>query len=105
VVSGPGSSWSAFLKRHGGTAGKPLQPSAIPWPAGDGTGNVLSIGDDVSVAERTDLKRNTIRRWHPDKFAQKFGKALGAMKGGPAARLAVVSRVKTIAQKVNDFNV
>ena len=99
------SLWIAFKKRHGGASGKPLQPSAIPWLAGDGTGHVLSIGADVSAAERTDLKRSAIRRWHPDKFAQKFGKALAAMKGVPAAHLAVVSRVKAIAQQVNDFNV
>jgi len=76
---------------------KKLRSRSIPWPSGP-AGNPLHIdpGGHPSVV-RSQL-RSGLLRWHPDKFAQRFGALLPSE---PAVKDKILDRVKEIAQQLN----
>lgn len=95
----------------------PLRESDIPWPQGmeEGTAtgaagsrrdtgaNVLSLPSDLAAADVKVAVRTAQRRWHPDKFAQRFGDAMASLVGGEDERVRVLEKVKLLAQKINEI--
>jgi hypothetical protein len=86
-----------------------LRESDIPWPQGmEGAAaslevNVLSLPTDLPAADVKVAVRTAQRRWHPDKFAQRFGDAMASLVGGEAERVRVLEKVKLIAQHINEI--
>ena len=84
-----------------------LRESDIPWPQGMGAANldvnVLSLPTDLPAADVKVAVRTAQRRWHPDKFAQRFGHAMASLIGGEAERVRVLEKVKLIAQQINEI--
>jgi hypothetical protein len=66
----------------------------VPWPLGE----VLPGADAMTPADFKLAVRDLLRRWHPDKFSQRFGARLCA-----ADRDAVLRRVVVLAQEVNSL--
>ena len=64
----------------------------IPWPdVGSSTRYGLGIHDSMTAAAKRSRLRVAIRRWHPDKFMQKFGSnLLPSARDAVRARLALV---------------
>lgn len=90
----------------------PLKASDIPWPQGmeaassgsnDMGSNVLSLPLDLSAADVKAAVREAQRRWHPDKFAQRFGDAMRLLIGGETERVRVLEKVKLLAQQINEI--
>jgi hypothetical protein len=95
----------------------PLQESDIPWPQGmeegtatgaagsscDAGANVLSLPSDLPAADVKVAVRTAQRRWHPDKFAQRFGDAMASLVGGEDERVRVLEKVKLLAQQINEI--
>jgi hypothetical protein len=65
--------------------------------------NVLSLPSDLAAADVKVAVRTAQRRWHPDKFAQRFGDAMASLVGGEDERVRVLEKVKLLAQKINEI--
>ena len=65
--------------------------------------NVLSLPSDLPATEVKAAVRTAQRRWHPDKFAQRFGDAMASLVGGEAERARVLDKVKLLAQQINEI--
>jgi hypothetical protein len=96
----------------------PLRASDIPWPGGmsaaaaaaggddsSANGNVLSLPSDLPASDVKAAVRAAQRRWHPDKFAQRFGEAMALLVGGETEREKVLARVKLLAQQINEIEI
>lgn len=89
-----------------------LRASDIPWPGGFDAGksdaengNVLSLAPTLAALEVKAIVRAAQRQWHPDKFAQRFGRAMEGLVGGEAEREAVLEKVKLLAQQINAIEI
>jgi len=93
--------WRALEERLGCTAAKePLKLDDIPWPSGLPE-NPIHIDPGGHPAVVRSQLRAGLLRWHPDKFAQRFGSFFSA--GGTEFESAL-ARVKAIAQQLNRLN-
>ncbi|XP_053395342.1 NF-kappa-B inhibitor-like protein 1 [Mercenaria mercenaria] len=73
----------------------------IPWPnknGRDGDCDILFEGMDITSTEYKERVRKERFRWHPDKFAHKFGNSLK-----PEDEYAIMTRVKDISQNINEL--
>ena len=69
----------------------------IPWPAA-GDADPLPGALALPLGDRKVRLRLLQRRWHPDKFTQRFGARLGGQGG---ERDAALQRVTAISQAIN----
>mmetsp|Transcript_18956 Transcript_18956/g.42218 ORF Transcript_18956/g.42218 Transcript_18956/m.42218 type:complete len:190 (+) Transcript_18956:703-1272(+) len=53
----------------------PIKVDSVPWPSGP-TSNPLHIEASATPEDQRLLIREALRRWHPDKFMQKFADRL-----------------------------
>ena len=92
--------WTAFLERSKDEA--QVASEDIPWPsAGDEDPLALKLSlqgaAPLSQGERRVAVRDLQRRWHPDKFAQRFGSKLGDASEGIMARITRISQALNAA--------
>ena len=87
--------WTSFERRVASEASRPVTLADVPWPRSGAWLIRESLGDDEDVAR---AHRAFARRWHPDKFTQRFGRALA-----PDEREDIVSRVKEVYQSARQL--
>ena len=87
--------WENLPKLRG-----PLTYDVIPWPDLKSLESfVLTNADRTDSGKCRKLLREEQIRWHPDKFAQKFGEKLNAL--AEKDRLKIVDQVKLVSQELN----
>jgi hypothetical protein len=93
--------WEVFVATAGKEGGHLIRASDIPWPdvstlvatlEADAKPGGLARPRSVTIAELRTLQA----RWHPDRFAQRFGSRLE-----PKERDAVLRRVTEVASRIN----
>lgn len=95
------SRWRALEERLGRLSAKePLKQHDIPWPSGPPE-NPLHIDPGGHPAVVRSQLRAGLLRWHPDKFAQRFG-SLFVVEGTDFE--CALAKVKAIAQQLNRLN-
>ena len=79
---------------------KPLCFSDIPWPFKNNVSEMedFLFHDITSIDTRKKLLRDQIKRWHPDKFVQKFGNHVV-----PEEKEHVFLIVKQVSQELNNL--
>jgi len=87
--------WTSFERRVASEASRPVTLADVPWPRSGAWLIRESLGDDEDVAR---AHRAFARRWHHDKFTQRFGRALA-----PDEREDIVSRVKEVYQSARQL--
>ena len=93
--------WELFVATAGKEGGQLIRANDIPWPdvstlvaslEADAKPGGLARPRSVTIAELRVLQA----RWHPDRFAQRFGARLE-----PKERDAVLKRVTEVASRIN----
>ena len=92
--------WERFLTAQaaGGDAAG-IRFEDVPWPCAPAGGDVAEEAMMLPAALRNDAEarrravREALRRWHPDKFGQRFGARLAAVD-----RDRILERVKAVSQ-------
>ena len=96
--------WGAFVLSK-----EPLSEANVPWPPISleetlGVSTSSSIGGDggrsgsVAGAAKKKAFKRFAKRWHPDKFLQKFGARFAATP--PRDQVVIMARVTSLFQKV-----
>jgi hypothetical protein len=95
--------WERFITKYAGASGDEaagvIRFDTVPWPAPAAGGDVAEEAMMLPAALRHDADarrravREALRRWHPDKFGQRFGGRLAA-----ADRERILERVKAVSQ-------
>jgi hypothetical protein len=91
--------WERFLAAASEGGGETIRFSDVPWPTVPAGGDLATEAMMLPEALRGDAEarrravREALRRWHPDKFGQRFGGRLAA-----ADRDRILERVKTVSQ-------
>ncbi len=95
--------WERFITKYAGSGGDEaagvIRFDSVPWPAPAAGGDVAEEAMMLPDALRNDADarrravREALRRWHPDKFGQRFGSRLAA-----ADRDRILERVKAVSQ-------
>ena len=86
--------WAAFASSKSTAE---ITAADIPWPAA-GDADPLPGVLALPLGDRKVRLRLLQRRWHPDKFTQRFGARLGGQGG---ERDAALQRVTAISQAIN----
>jgi hypothetical protein len=93
--------WERFITKYAGGSGgeEVIRFNDVPWPAPAAGGDLAEDAMMLPAALRTDADarrravREALRRWHPDKFGQRFGGRLAAED-----REKILERVKVVSQ-------
>jgi hypothetical protein len=97
--------WERFITKYAGGSGDtaagttPIRFDNVPWPAPAAGGDLAEEAMMLPPALRNDADarrravREALRRWHPDKFGQRFGGRLA-----PEDRERILERVKAVSQ-------
>ncbi len=95
--------WERFITKYAGAGGDEAAGvicfDNVPWPAPAAGGDVAEEAMMLPAALRNNADarrravREALRRWHPDKFGQRFGGRLAA-----ADRERILERVKAVSQ-------
>jgi hypothetical protein len=91
--------WVAFATLHSPSSSQstltPIAMSDIPWPSA-GDQRPLPGGNSLSLGDRKVMLRLLQRRWHPDKFTQRFGARIEVVE-----KRSILQRVTEISQEIN----
>ena len=85
--------WNTFASSFAAGSKVALSAADVPWPC---LGHPLPGVSELQPQELKVLVRALQRRWHPDKFKQKFGSFLDVSEKG-----AVLGRVVEVCQAIN----
>jgi len=92
------AAWERFEAGEGLVAAA----AAVPWPPGGARGLVARLLAEVPTGGDPSALRAAFRRaslrWHPDKFAARFGARLP----DPAVRAEVLARAQGLAQALDE---
>mmetsp|Transcript_6282 Transcript_6282/g.14437 ORF Transcript_6282/g.14437 Transcript_6282/m.14437 type:complete len:452 (+) Transcript_6282:63-1418(+) len=89
------AAWGAFSESQRAESAAEIGLEAVPWPC-QGLGNPLPGAEALSRAECRLALRDLQRKWHPDKFSQKYGRTIR-----PGDRGEITARVLAISQALN----